>query len=141
MADSPGVDETAPLLRARRTSEKSPSGLTPLVKKQTKRQGISKKKLSFHPKTAPVQAWTEKETLALLEFLMFHKSPEVRWVREDCEFEFWEAASNFIHTRTSPETENIRSGIIQYYTTCTCICVRVPRIQGILLLTDSGAVL
>ena len=56
----------------------------------------------------------------------------MRWVREDCEFEFWEAASNFIHTRTSPETENIRSGIIQYY---TCICVRVPRIQGMLLLS------
>ena len=96
----------------------SPTGGTPVSKRVSARtQFSSRKRLSFSPvpteasgSSAPLAGpWTDAETKALLEFLLFHRGPETTWCRRDCNRDFWRAASRFVKTRS--KTELPRTGI------------------------------
>lgn len=104
----------------------SPTGQTPVAKKASVRsQYSSRKRLSFSPESelevsatsgssAPKSTpWTNSETKALLEFLMFHKVPGATWFQRDCGRDFWMAAARFVQTRTS--TELPRTGAVTTY--------------------------
>ena len=54
------------------------------------------------------EPWTEQEIKALLEFLLFHKSPHAVWFEQHRTAKFWTAAADFIKTRA--ETPQARSG-------------------------------
>ena len=97
----------------------SPTGGTPVSKRVSARtQFSSRKRLSFSPvpteassgSSAPLAGpWTDAETKALLDFLLFHRGPETTWCRRDCDRDFWRAASRFVQTRS--KTELPRTGI------------------------------
>ena len=96
----------------------SPTGGTPVLKRVSARTRFSsRKRLSFSPvpteasgSSAPLAGpWTDAETKALLEFLLFHRGPETTWCRRDCDRDFWRAASRFVQTRS--KTELPRTGI------------------------------
>ena len=114
MAISPGD------LRRRSKREcASPTGQTPLGKARcgtARTQFSSRKRLSYstnEAETGPNSsvsscsifgqvtegAWSEEETKALLEFLLFHKGPGTTWFKRGCSDEFWLAAARFIRDR------------------------------------------
>ena len=47
----------------------------------------------------PAEPWSDSETKALLEFLLFHKGPETKWFKRDTSKDFWIAAVRFVQTR------------------------------------------
>lgn len=85
----------------------SPTVQTPTGKtKGARNRYSSRKRLSFSPEVVEATGgapWTDDETKALLEFLLFHRGPGTAWCRKNCGRDFWVAAAKFVQTRTNAE--------------------------------------
>ena len=63
-----------------------------------------------HAHSLPVaDPWSDKETKALLEFLLFHKSPGVLWFRRGASNQFWLAGAAFVRDRAAAHLRSGRS--------------------------------
>ena len=100
----------------------SPTGQTPMAKRSVRAQFSSRKQLRFSPNREPEKAsssappvgpWTNNETKALLEFLLFHRGPGTTWCGKNCGTEFWIAAARFVQSRTSTELRRTGTGEAQ----------------------------
>ena len=102
-------------VQSRVNREASPTGQTPTANtKVARNQYSSRKRLSVSPEVVEASSggapWTDDETKALLEFLLFHRGPGTTWCRKICSRDFWIAAAKFVQTRTS--TELPRTGAV-----------------------------
>lgn len=115
------ISPPAPLQSRVKREATSPTGHTPMAKKKRARtQYSSRKRLTFASEVADAAyapsagPWTDHETKALLEFLLFHRgprtSPGTAWCRRNCGLEFWAAASNFVQMRAN--TQFPRTGAV-----------------------------
>ena len=60
------------------------------------------------PHASGTDPWSDEETRALLEFLLFYKGPGVLWFPQGASNQFWVACATFVKEKA--RTHNLRSG-------------------------------
>lgn len=83
---------------------------------QTRSQGVYERapasREPIHSRPVAEESWSDEETKALLEFLLFHNGPGVVWFKRGSSKSFWVAAAKFIRDRVRTDSDCLRSGLV-----------------------------